>query len=93
MSGPGPWKCPECRAWVAPHVTEHRCDPPAAVISVTSIDPPGLPGPASMSISTATLPGTVTVNVATSGADVARAIQRTVLEQAASNWTLPGRAA
>lgn len=27
---PSPWKCPECRAWVPPHVSAHRCDEPGA---------------------------------------------------------------
>jgi hypothetical protein len=21
----GPWQCPECKVWNAPHVREHRC--------------------------------------------------------------------
>lgn len=27
---PQPWKCPECRAWVPPHISAHRCDEPGA---------------------------------------------------------------
>jgi hypothetical protein len=22
-----PWQCPACRTWLAPHVSEHRCEP------------------------------------------------------------------
>lgn len=21
----GPWQCPDCKTWMAPHVREHRC--------------------------------------------------------------------
>ena len=86
MSGPAPWKCPACGTWLAPHVSEHRCDPPAAAVRVTSIDPPGSGG----SFSAATLPGTVTtVNVhgsVVSEQDLARTIQSTLRRHAGSNW-------
>lgn len=25
-----PWKCPDCKTWIAPDVKEHRCDEPGA---------------------------------------------------------------
>ena len=95
MSEPVPWQCPACRTWLAPHVTEHRCDPPQA--GVTAL--PYVTGPAGStgtSISTATLPGTVTtVNVSASpvtGREVLDYLQRHYLEQSSRNWNT-GRAA
>jgi len=26
-----PWQCPACKTWLAPHVSEHRCDPEGGV--------------------------------------------------------------
>jgi hypothetical protein len=94
VSEPAPWRCPECRAWIAPHVSEHRCDPPQA--GVTAI--PFTPGPADStgtSISVATLPGTVTVSMPGSVVkqELLRIVQDGMLKSAASNWTLPRRAA
>ena len=99
MTSPAPWQCPSCSTWLAPHVTEHRCDPPQG--GVTAI--PSAPGPAGStgtSISTATLPGTVTVSVsgsAVSEQDLVRTVQRGLLRQsmnsARGGWGLPGRAA
>jgi S1-C subfamily serine protease len=99
VSKPEPWRCPACLTWIAPHVPEHRCDPPGSGVTVIY---PGTTGPASsagISISTATLPGTVTVNVSgagvTSAADLAGAVASQMLRRANSNWhsALPGRAA
>ena len=95
-----PWKCPDCSAWIAPHVSEHRCDPPQA--GVTAV--PSVPGPAGStgtSISAATLPGTVvTYNVtgsAVSEQELARTVQNGILRLAVNNasgrWGSPGQAA
>jgi len=35
-----PWKCPDCRTWIAPDVKEHRCDGQGAGVSVTPYPPP-----------------------------------------------------
>jgi hypothetical protein len=93
------WSCPQCGLVLAPHVNEHRCDPPeAGTVALPYIGDP--PGSGSMSISTATLPGTVTVNVtgsAVSADDMARRVQGALLRQARMNrqagLQLPGRAA
>jgi hypothetical protein len=100
VSEPKPWQCPSCSAWLAPHVSEHRCDPPAAGVTVTY---PGTSGPAGstgMSISTATLPGTVTVSVTgpvINEQELARTVQNGMLRLAANNARvrrgLSGRAA
>jgi hypothetical protein len=29
-----PWQCPACKTWLAPHVSEHRCDPEGGVPAV-----------------------------------------------------------
>ena len=95
-----PWKCPDCGTWLAPRVTEHRCDPPQGGTAATRIFPPGPAGSTGMSISTATLPGTVTVNVTgstVSEQELARTVQKGLLRLSAndarSGWGLPGRAA
>jgi hypothetical protein len=91
-----PWKCPECGTWLAPRVPEHRCDPPGTAGVVTQILPPGPAGSTGTSISTATLPGTITVNVTgslVSQQDLADRVQSMMLQRASQNWTLPGRAA
>jgi hypothetical protein len=76
VSRPEPWRCPDCLTWIAPHVTEHRCDPPAAMVSVTSIDPPGSgSGFAATAVPSGT---TITYNVTGSAVrpeDVLRAMQ------------------
>ena len=58
MTDPAPWRCPECRTWIAPHVNEHRCDPPSGGVAVRPViapySPPG----------TSTLPYPQTVTVA-----------------------------
>lgn len=90
-----PWKCPDCGTWLAPHISEHRCDPPTASV-ISQISPPGPAGSTGTSISTATLPGTVTVTVAGSAVsqrDLAGHVQSMMLQRASQNWTLPGRAA
>ncbi len=98
MTAPAPWRCPDCLAWLAPHVTEHRCDPPEGVIKVTSIDPSG-PLPLTFTgsgVNTTTLPGTITVNVqgsVTSENELADIIQRKLLQRAQANWSGPRRTA
>jgi hypothetical protein len=37
------WVCPRCELVMAPHVAQHRCDPPTA--GVATILPQGTPGP------------------------------------------------
>ena len=58
MTDPAPWRCPECRTWIAPHVNEHRCDPPSGGVAVRPViapySPPG----------TSTLPWPLIVTVA-----------------------------
>ena len=39
-----PWKCPDCGTWLAPRVSEHRCDPPQGGTAATRIFPPGPAG-------------------------------------------------
>jgi hypothetical protein len=43
MNAPAPWKCPDCSVWVAPHVSEHRCEPPEAGVSVRPVVAPYSP--------------------------------------------------
>lgn len=31
-----PWRCPACGVWNAPHVSNHRCDPPAMGVGSTN---------------------------------------------------------
>ena len=87
MTAPAPWQCPSCSAWLAPHVTEHRCQPPES--GVTAF--PYVAGPAGStgtSINTTTLPGTITVNVsgsATSEQDLVRTIQKSLIRNANRN--------
>jgi len=33
------WKCPECSLVLAPHITEHRCDPPTAGVTAVPSGP------------------------------------------------------
>lgn len=33
MTTAAPWKCPDCLTWIAPHVAEHRCEPPSAGVA------------------------------------------------------------
>ena len=84
-----PWKCPECGVILAPHVSEHRCDPPAA--GVTALPFTGGPaGSTGTSISTATLPGTITVNVSgsvTTENELVDLIQRRLTERANRDWS------
>lgn len=42
------WDCPRCGLVLAPHVNEHRCDPPAAGVTVAPCAPAG-PGGTSVS--------------------------------------------
>lgn len=87
MSTPGPWQCPACSAWIAPHVTEHRCEPPGAMVKVTSIDPPGS---GTTSSSASFPPGTVvTYNVTgsvTTERDLLDRLQSLQLKRANRNW-------
>ena len=87
MTDPVPWQCPSCKLWLAPYVTEHRCDPPAGGITVTPL-PSGPSGWTGTSVSTA--PGTITVNVsgtAMSEREVTAAIQRQLLRRQSRDWT------
>ena len=43
MTDPAPWRCPECRTWIAPHVDEHRCDPPSGGVAVRPVVAPYSP--------------------------------------------------
>jgi hypothetical protein len=77
VSSPAPWQCPACSAWIAPHASEF----PVAG---------GPAGSTGTSISTATLPGTVVVNVSgsvTTENELADLIQRRFLEQANRSWS------
>jgi hypothetical protein len=59
VTAPAPWRCPDCLTWIAPHATEHRCDPDGGS-EVTSIAPvPHPPGSGGADRMTAS-PGTVT---------------------------------
>jgi hypothetical protein len=95
VSEPAPWRCPSCLTWLAPHVSEHRCDPPESGVTVTPFAP-GPAGSTGTSISMASLPGTITVNVsgsAVSEADLIDAIRKGLLRNWHSGPVLPGRAA
>jgi hypothetical protein len=52
------WVCPRCELVLAPHVAQHRCEPPAA--GVTAVPAGGTPGP---------WPGTMTVVISPAVAD------------------------
>jgi len=39
-----PWKCPDCQDWLAPSVTSHHCERPAAQPKAESEQPPGYAG-------------------------------------------------
>ncbi len=89
MTAPAPWQCPACSAWIAPHVTEHRCDPPASGVNVA----PGLIGgpPGGWSVTGDLVPpgSHITVNVqgsVTSEQDLVRAIQKGLQKNANRNW-------
>ncbi len=43
-----PWQCPACFAWIAPHVTEHRCDGGGGVSAKVPDDPVGPTGSVSL---------------------------------------------
>lgn len=45
MNEPAPWQCPECRTWIAPHVDEHKCDPPSGGVAVRPVVAPYSPPP------------------------------------------------
>jgi len=62
MTEPAPWRCPECRAWIAPHVDQHRCDPPSGGVAVRPVVAPYAP-----SGGTYTWPVTSTVTVVPAG--------------------------
>ena len=40
MSEPKAWQCPACQAWQAPHVDQHRCDPPSGGVAVRPVVAP-----------------------------------------------------
>lgn len=45
------WCCPRCSLVLAPHVAEHRCDPPAAGVTTVAPWQPS-PWPTSITVST-----------------------------------------
>jgi hypothetical protein len=85
-----PWRCPSCETWMAPGITEHRCEGDGGVPAKTSTSPAGPAGLAATvtttptgSVITYTWPSTTTVNVhgsVVSERDLMRAVQR------ASRW-------
>jgi len=70
-----PWQCPACKAWIAPHVGEHRCegDGSAGVREPAAPDP-GDPGATMFTWA----PGTTTTGMITAPASL------TVVTSAAS---------
>ena len=34
-----PWQCPACKTWLAPHVSEHRCEPPEGAVGAKPAPP------------------------------------------------------
>jgi hypothetical protein len=93
MSDPAPWQCPACSAWLAPHVSEHRCDPPDSGVTAAPFTPSGTGG-----TSGALMPPGTTITVTASGSAVSERallgrLQRMQLDQAHRNWSGPGRAA
>jgi hypothetical protein len=56
------WSCPECGLILAPHVNEHRCDPPEAGVSVRPVVAPHSP-----STGTYTWPTESTITVVPGG--------------------------
>ena len=56
------WRCPECHVILAPHVSEHRCDPPDAAVPAATPAPPYSP-----SAGTAVWPSTGTAVYTTTG--------------------------
>ncbi len=76
MSTPAPWRCPDCLAWLAPHVSEHRCEPPSAAVPAQPVTVPPSGG---ISVSAYPPETVITVNVsgsAVSERDLADAIER-----------------
>ena len=55
------WSCPECGLVLAPHVNEHRCDPPSGGVAVRPVVAPYSPS----DTSTLPYPQTVTVTPGT----------------------------
>jgi hypothetical protein len=65
-----PWQCPSCETWMAPGITEHRCEGDGGVPAITSTPPDG-PWPWAATVTTTPTesvitymwPSTTTVNV------------------------------
>jgi len=55
-----PWQCPACKTWLAPHVSEHRCDPEGGVGAV-----PVAPAPVTPTTTSVRPTGGVTITRAT----------------------------
>ena len=95
------WSCPECGLVLAPHVTEHRCDPPSAGsggVTVTPWAPSS--GSGGISCSSDTGGRVVSINAAgrvASTQELVEALNREQLARSANNyrgtWGLPGRTA
>lgn len=74
-----PWQCPSCKTWMAPGITEHRCEGDGGVPAVPVIGPTF--GPSTTTSSTATEVTHIHVHgSAVSERDLMRAVQR------ASRW-------
>ena len=89
-----PWQCPSCLTWLAPHIAEHRCDPPSCAVPavVTPITPSGGTSTAGGGGGGAgPLVVTLHSNLSVSGRQLAKVIQAKTLQRAIRNG--PGRAA
>jgi hypothetical protein len=47
-----PWQCPACKTWLAPHVSEHRCDPEDGVGAKPVVPAPASPAPGALTWTT-----------------------------------------
>jgi hypothetical protein len=65
MTEPAPWKCPECGLILAPHVSEHRCEPPEGGVSARPVVAPYSP-----STGTHTWPTESTITVTPGGSTI-----------------------
>jgi hypothetical protein len=88
-----PWQCPSCLTWLAPHVGEHRCDPPSGAVPavVTPITPSGSTSTGGGAGGAGPLVVTLHSNLRVSGRELAKVVQTKTLERARRNG--PGRAA
>lgn len=93
-----PWQCPSCDTWLAPHISEHRCDPPSGAVPavVTPITPSGGTSTSGTGGGGGSGAGPIVVTlhstIAVSGRDLARILQTKTLQRARGNND-PGRAA